>query len=958
MFFMLRHHSGSKPRKAALRSAARKWPLLTLALLGTAACAGLPFAAQAQKPAPSKPRAASVVKPDAIAINPIIPGGPGATVPFNVSTYHYDNSRSGVNNLETLLTPANVSQTTFGKLFAQQLDGPTYGQPLYYANLTLTNSYTGQVSTHNAVFVATNNNTVYAFDADNNTGTNTTPLWSLNFNSPVNGITPTSGDDITNIFGFPQAEITPLVGIVGTPVMDSVNKVLYVVVRTTESNGYAHRLHAIDITTGQEKSYSPQLIGQQEDVFGDVSPVLVPGTGDDPFGVIGSTNYIFFDTATQNQRAALTLVNGTVYVAYGAFDNSPPFHGWMFSFDSQTLTPQGVFCTTPNESNSFQPGDAITTGSINMSGAGPAADASTLANPGLYFTTGLGNFDSTNGSYGESVLKLSSAAVAGLPTPYQRVPTLLSAIPFGNRTTSSSFTPFNYAFLRDNSIDLGVGGVALIPNLLPGHPKTLVTAGQEGRIYLLDGDNLGGYNSSGTGEGSEVAGTGVDDSGAIATFQLLLGPTYGVPAVYTSANASGTPTTTVYYHAAGQPLQPFTINPAAATPDQLLTANPLGTTSFDFPGAMPIVSANAGKNGLLWELESHQTPPPDGGGGIVNVPPTTVLHAYNATTIPAAGTTPAVPALKELFNSQGLNGVAGGANLIGDFIPFSFPQPLVANGKVYVTAGTATQSNASSGGLPNTPTTGTLVVFGIPTANSLPTRGYHYLLSGPFSTNFTNGGAIAANRTNYYSITAVDANYQPARINNSDVTLTLTNQITGRRLSLGTVHFSNQSYQVFSRAITQEPPTVFLGPNILGNIYSVQGHDASGNTINATSLEVSSTSQGGFGSVFDHFNVRLAPSARSGQTTTITLTPVNANNITIANYSSAVLVYDTLPNSVQDFNPGGSGYAYENINNIQTFPNSANSGSYSITFSKSGTHVVVIYDLISGVTTTATVNVL
>ena len=427
MFFMPRHHSGSTRRKAILRSGACSRPALTLAVLGAGACAAMPFAARAQKSAPAAPRSAaapisSAVGVGAISTTPVTP-----VVPFNVSTYHYDNSRSGVNNLETVLTPANVSQTTFGKLFAQQLDGPTYGQPLYYASLTLTNSYTGAVSTHNAVFVATNNNTIYAFDADSNTGTNSAPLWSINFNSSVNGITPTSGDDITDIFGLPQAEITPLIGIVGTPVMDPVNKVLYVVVRTTEGSSYAHRLHAIDITTGLEKSYSPQLIGQQEDVFGDVAPVIVPGTGDDPY----SNGYIFFDTATQNQRAALTLVNGTVYVAYGAFDNTPPFHGWMFSFDATTLNPQGVYCTTPNENNTFGIGDAITTGGINMSGAGPAADAAALANAGLYFSTGSGNYNPAIGSYGESVLKLSSAKVSGPVPPYRGVPTLLPAIPYG-----------------------------------------------------------------------------------------------------------------------------------------------------------------------------------------------------------------------------------------------------------------------------------------------------------------------------------------------------------------------------------------------------------------------------------------------------------------------------------------------------------------------------------------------
>ncbi len=950
---MLRTNFESARPSDASRPDTRRRPLPALAILACASACALPLtAALAQKSVKTDilhaatPAAGAVRNPGAVATpitTPITPVTPPAVIPFNVSTYRYDNGRSGVNPLETVLTPSAIKATLdpktglptaipFGKLFTRQLDGPSYGQPLYYSNLTLTNAFTGATSTHNVVFVTTNNNTIYAFDADSSTGANSGALWSANFNSIPNGIGPTSGNDITDIFGLPQADIQPLIGIVGTPVIDPVAKVLYVVVRTTEGAGYAHRLHAIDITTGLEKSYGPQLIGQQVDVFGDVSPVIVPGQGDDPY----DANNIFFDTATELQRPALTLANGMVFVAYGGFQNSPPYHGWMFAFNAATLNPQAVFCTTPNEFNSFVPGDPLTTGGIDMSGVGPAADAS-----GLYFSTGLGNANrnTAGASYGESVLKLRLGPTTPAPAfPYQTVPVALPTL-----AVLGVFTPYNFDFLTANQLDLGVGGVALLPlSLITGHPHTMVVAGTEGKIYLLDVDGINAM--------SNFADTPA--TGALNTFPgALLGPTFGVPAVYTSVDTSGVSTTTVYYHAGGDVLRPFTVS--AAFP--YLTPNALtGSAQYGFPGAMPQISGNGtnSSTAILWELEARQTPPLGGGGGISNQPPTTVLHAYNVAPIaavPATATTPAVaavPALTEIFNSTA-NG--GGATNIGDYV--NFTQPLVAGGKVYVAAGTPTQGSGLVA-----PPTGLLAVFGILPPTTKPvTKALHYMVSGPLQF----GATVIANRSNYYNITAVDTNYNPVVINNSDVTLTLTNLITGRKLSMGSVHFNNQSSVIFSRAITPET----FGFGFFPNFYNLQGFDSSGNASNVAQLGViGSIGNGGF----DHYNIRVVPATRAGATTTVTVTAVNQSGLNVP-YMSTVLIYDTLPNGIAGNAYGPLNvFAYQSAGNPPLVPPGPVIGSatFNIVLNGVGQHIIVVQDqnqtifTQSTTATTALINVL
>lgn len=162
----------------------------------------------------------------------------------NVLTYHYDNARSGLNSAETILTPANVRPSTFGKLFSYPVDGQIYAQPLILNNVSF-----GQLGIHNAVYVATEHDTVYAFDADSADGPNAQPLWQVSFIDPSAGITTVPpGDTIT--INLPA--VTKELGITATPVIDPDTSTIYVEAMTKESGQYVHKLHAIDAATGAE----------------------------------------------------------------------------------------------------------------------------------------------------------------------------------------------------------------------------------------------------------------------------------------------------------------------------------------------------------------------------------------------------------------------------------------------------------------------------------------------------------------------------------------------------------------------------------------------------------------------------------------------------------------------------------------------------------------------------------
>jgi hypothetical protein len=275
----------------------------------------------------------------------------------NVVTWHFDNSRSGLNANETKLTPQNVSPQTFGKLFSYLVDGYVYGQPLLISGLSIGGS------THNTVFVSTEADSVYAFDAD--TFGSGMPLWQVSLLQ--NGETPITG-----------AALEPLLGVTSTAAIDTSTNTMYVVSAQSNSLGGTFRLHALDITTGAEKFGGPVTV-----------QASVPGTNSD------SVDGIVSLTTSCVQRAALLLANGTIFIGFGACHS-----GWLLAYDAQTLTQTGVFNASPNLNGDSTYGGA---GGVWMGGGGPAADTS----GNIYITTGNGPYDGQT-AFGDSVLKFDS----------------------------------------------------------------------------------------------------------------------------------------------------------------------------------------------------------------------------------------------------------------------------------------------------------------------------------------------------------------------------------------------------------------------------------------------------------------------------------------------------------------------------------------------------------------------
>ncbi len=277
----------------------------------------------------------------------------------NVPTWHSDNARSGLNASETALTPQTVTPQSFQKLFSYNVDGYVYAQPLIVSGLMVNGA------THNVVFVATENDSVYAFDADvYGTGT---PLWQVSLLK--------SGEE-----PLVNGPIQPLEGVTSTPSIDVKSNILYVVsMQATTGNPGTFRLHALDLTTGAETNGGPVEITAQ-----------VNGTNQD------NQDGIVHLTTACLQRAALLLANGSVYVGFGSCHS-----GWLLSYDATTLSPVGVVNMSPNLNGE---GPYASAGGVWMGGGGPAADDS----GNIYVTTGNGPYDPSQMSYGDSVMKFDS----------------------------------------------------------------------------------------------------------------------------------------------------------------------------------------------------------------------------------------------------------------------------------------------------------------------------------------------------------------------------------------------------------------------------------------------------------------------------------------------------------------------------------------------------------------------
>jgi len=367
----------------------------------------------------------------------------GVTGLQGVYTYHNDLARDGANTQEYALTTSNVNGSNFGKFFSCTVDGAIYAQPLWVANLTVSGAK------HNVVFVATEHDSLYAFDADANP---CVQLWHANLIDSAFGATPGEVTVPSGSIGYKvgngAGNIAPEVGVTGTPVIDPSTNTLYVVSKSMNSGAtsFYQRLHAIDIATGNEKFGGPANI---------TSSITFPGIAD------GGTRDSF-NAQQENQRSGIALVNGVVYVAWASHEDRWPFYGWVTGFNASTLAVTSVLNVTPD----------VEYGGIWMGGGAPAADADN----NLYLITGNGNFDVTSGGndYGDSFLQLSS-----------------------NLTVSSFFTPSDQATDNADDHDFGSGGAAVVLTLASGNLKHLVIGGgKDGAIYLLNGDNMGGLGDS------------------------------------------------------------------------------------------------------------------------------------------------------------------------------------------------------------------------------------------------------------------------------------------------------------------------------------------------------------------------------------------------------------------------------------------------------------------------------
>jgi outer membrane protein assembly factor BamB len=459
--------------------------------------------------------------------------GSGSGTGTDVVTYKNDLARSGLNATETTLTLANVNATSFGLKRVLSVDGKVDAQPLYLSQLAVGGVAGG---THNVVYVATENDSVYAFDAD--TGAQ---IWKDSLLA--------SGETTSDAVGGCD-QVTPQIGITSTPVIDrsaGAHGLLYVVAMSRNGSTYHQRLHALDVTTGAETA----------------GPTEITAT-------FSSTT---FNPMAYEERAALLLVNGTLYTSWTSHCDEGAYGGWVIAFNEGTLAQSGVINVAPGASGS---GYASQGPAIWMAGGGPGADAA----GNVYFLAGNGRFETTltngfpsGGDYGNSFVKLSTTG--------------------GALAVADYFAMMNAPTESANDADLGSGGEMLLPDLTDATNTVkhlVVGAGKDGHLYVVDRDNMGKYSASANNIWQDLVG-------------VLPGGVWATPAYFNGR---------IYYGDSGGTLKAFTITSAK------LSSAPTSQSggSFTYPGTAPAVSANGTANGIVWAHENAST---------------AVLHAYDAT---------------------------------------------------------------------------------------------------------------------------------------------------------------------------------------------------------------------------------------------------------------------------------------------------------------------------------------
>jgi hypothetical protein len=488
----------------------------------------------------------------------------------DVVTFKNDLARTGQNLTESVLTLANVNSSSFGKLRFLPTDGLVDAQPLYLSGLTVGGS------AHNVVFIATENDTAYAFDSDSGT-----VLWQKS-------LLP-SGELPSDDRGCGQ--VTPTIGVTSTPVIDrsaGAHGVIYLVAMSIDASQHYHqRLHALDVTSGAEQFNGPMEIAA-------TYPAAAGGLNT-------------FDAGSYEERAGLLLLNGVIYTTWTSHCDASPYTGWVIAYNSGTLAQSAVLNVAANSAGGGP--------SIWMAGGGPAADSAgnifVLTANGVFDTALDANGFPSQGDYGNSFVKMATTG--------------------GKLSVADYFAMYNEVAESGGDVDLGSGGILLLPDLTDSGRTTrhlAVGAGKDGNLYVVNRDSLGKFNPSNNNQiWQELSGA-------------LPGGIWSTPAYFSGS---------VYYGPVGASLLAFKVTNA------MLVSSPASRSAntFGYPGTSPAISAHGTANGIVWAYENS-------GSGAV-------LHAFDASNLAT-----------ELYNSTQAGGsrdVFGSGN--------KFITPTIADGKVF-----------------------------------------------------------------------------------------------------------------------------------------------------------------------------------------------------------------------------------------------------------------------------------
>ncbi|HKV25302.1 MAG TPA: hypothetical protein VJN93_11980 [Candidatus Acidoferrum sp.] len=503
----------------------------------------------------------------------------GVTDLTGVLTAQNDVQRTGQNLHEFAMTPANVGSATFGKLYSCSVTengtvpGHVYAQPLYVANLTMSDS-----KKHNVLYVATESDFVYAFDADANP---CQQLWKANLLSAAYGAN--SGETTIPAADTGEADdLHPEIGATSTPAIDLSTNTMYLCAKSKESNATYHaRLHAIDLVTGAEKAGSP---------------VDVSFTG--------------FDPLIEAQRPALLLSGNNVYLGFGSHGDNNSYHGYLVGYDKATLAQTFEWAATDTSVGSSK-------GGIWQAGAGPAVDSA----GDIWVEIANGDFDGSL-SFGDSVVRVNPAAASPV---------------------ADFFTPKDQDTLRQNDIDLGSGGVTILPDGLGSatQPHLAIATGKTNLLYLLDQSNLGQFSSSADNVIQEVTlPNGLNES-------AVTGGMFSKAAYFNGR---------IYVAAISDVIRAFSVGNAMLT-----AVTTTGAHTFGYPGATPSISGQGSSNGIVWLLDTTNNNSVNGSGTAGPAQ----LFAYDAGTM-------------NLLYSSPTSGTGAAATAV------KFTVPTIANGKVYV----------------------------------------------------------------------------------------------------------------------------------------------------------------------------------------------------------------------------------------------------------------------------------